>query len=251
MSILSKARDVSGLFVVGGIAALYMSTLDPVLVLINTFGRALKLGWRLVALLLASRVFFFIAGKLFNHAVSIMLTGGPVAAIKRFPSSAARTVCRGLSSAAGRVGLYGLASRFDGFASRWAGPKMDNGFAAAFAGGGGGSSPFGGDSTNLADLFGGGGGGGPSAADISQLTDLFGGAMGGAAGTAGGASGGDLSDIFGGGASPFAAGADPIDVASAPVQPPRPLGASTPGVTINVRKPKGKAGGDGSASPKE
>jgi len=258
MSFVSKARGAVNLLVVGGLAALFLSSVNLPFLFLDLLGGTLKLGWRLIVFAIGFRIFLMAMGKLFRAGLGIMMAGGPIRAFKAFFFGTAATIFSTLSAFLARRGLLStladaLGSLARGCDDRCPPPSPFDGGLAGFGGGGGmgNANPFAGGASPFGDIGGLGGGanlfGGGGANPFGDLGDL--GGLGGGANPFGdGSAFGDalLGDALLGGAAPSTGG-------SPPIQPPTPYvsSSSAPGVTIKVRTPgnsAGRAGGDSSAA---
>ena len=214
----SKLRVALNLFVVGSIVAFITSPHDIAFFALDMLGKAMKLGWRLVAFAtVAQLVMKLLLANIMKVGFQVMLAGGPIRAGRSAFFGGLANAFGGLSAfCARREGLGRVADFFAKLARGCddrmpsGSSMMDNGFGAAFSGDG--ANPFGG---NGANPFGGDGG----------MDDLFG-ALGG------GGSAGGMDDLFG------ALSSDMPSAASSP--PPKFTASPPPGVTIKVRPPGSK-----------
>jgi len=201
--------------VVGGAGLLWVGQHDPLLIAVQVLRKALKLGWRLVALGILINLGMRAVGVLFKAGFAVMLAGGPICAAKS-------AFFRGLSRA------------FDGLASicYGRGPLDSAGrFFDALACG---CDDRAGGGAGMEGLFGGGGGGG---SPFGQ-GDPFG------ADAAAGLFGGGVADPSG---SPFGG---PSTFGAADPPAPFPTSFKSGGMTINVRAPgAARADGGDSAAP--
>ena len=212
MNVAAQTKTVLNVVVLASVVLALLSRVNFSALFFGVLAGSLKLAWRLVVFGIIVRLVAKPAmGLVMKAGMGVMMAGGPIRALRTGFFGSLADAFAGLAVVcSGRVGLGGLANFFGKLARRCddlvpsSGP-MDNGFAAAFGGGGGGANPFGG----------GGGGGGPFGGE-----DPFG--------------AGAFGDMFGDAAAVS-------DTPSPPSPPPPAFSASSsaPGVTIKVRPPGG------------
>ena len=195
-------RGLGNLVIIGGFAMLLLRAVSPADFLFGFLRKSLKLAWRLLVLVNVGK---FALGFLGKMAMNVMMSGGPIKAMKKSFWGGTTSLFDELASLCSRVGaLSGLAAKFDDLAQVCDARASDIG----------GGNPFGDLGSAMgdgADPFGGGG-------DMSGFADMFGAA--------------DGADPFGG-ADSFG-GASLGSAAPPPDEPPAP---PPPGVSINIKKP--------------
>ena len=108
------SRGLGNLVIIGGFAMLLLRAVSPVDFLFGFLRKSLKLAWRLLVLVNVGK---FALGFLGKMAMNVMMSGGPIKAMKKSFWGGTTSLFDELASLCSRVGaLSGLAAKFDDLA---------------------------------------------------------------------------------------------------------------------------------------